>query len=524
MKSVHRVIARLSLLFVLPFFLGFAPHDGVNGPKSIGNSAPPGIGGTGPFEHENMDLLGHLWLDQIGGGPGNILGNDCWGWTDPQTGKEYAIVGLSHGTSFVDISVPTDPQYLGRLPTQANNSTWRDMKVYNNHVFVVSDANSTHGMQVFDLTQLRNVNPGSPQTFSNTALYSGIGSAHNIAINEDTGYAYIVGSNQASGGLHVVDISSPASPVFAGNFSADGYTHDAQIVIYNGPDSSYVGREIAFNSNEDTLTIVDVTNKSSMTQISRTGYPQDAYSHQCWLTEDQRYLYLCDELDEYSTVTPTRTHIWDLLDLDNPFYVGFYSGTTTAIDHNIYVKGDFAYLSNYSAGLRILEINPADQTQLTEVAFFDTYVTDNDNDFDGSWSVYPYFESGSIFINDRQNGLFVVRISPLEFSFPNGLPDMVSPSGENGVFQVQVDGFGGTPMPNTGVLHVNSGNGFRDFPNERNFCRILRCRFSCHDMWLSRSLLRECRSKRWYGYQQSAKRTDGYVRSRQWRWNGSCVQ
>ena len=464
MKSVHRLIAHLGLLFVLPFFLGFAPHDDANGPKSINNSAAPGIGGNGPFEHEKMDLLGHLTLDQIGGGPGNILGNDCWGWTDPQTGKEYAIVGLSNATSFVDITVPTNPQYLGRLPTQGTNSTWRDMKVYSNHVFVVSDANPTHGVQVFDLTRLRTVDPNSPQTFSNNALYTGIGSAHNIAINEDTGYAYVVGSSQASGGLHVVDISNPTSPVFAGNFSADGYTHDAQVVIYNGPDASYVGREVAFCSNEDTLTIVDVTNKSSMSMISRTGYPQDAYTHQCWLTEDQRYLYLCDELDEYNTVTPTRTHIWDLLDLNNPFYVGYYSGTTTAIDHNIYVKGDFAYLSNYSAGLRVLGINPNDPTQLTEVAFFDTYVTDSDNDFDGAWSVYPYFESGSIFINDRQNGLFVVRISPLEFSYPNGLPEMVSPSGQPGAFQVQVDGFGGTPMPNTGVLHLDRGNGFETFP------------------------------------------------------------
>lgn len=464
MKSVQRVIAHLSLLFVLPFFLGMAPHGDNNGPQGINSSAPAGIGGNGPFGFEKMDLLGHLTLDQIGGGAANILGNDCWGWTDPQTGKEYALVGLTQGTSFVDISVPTDPKYLGRLPSNGTNSTWRDLKVYDNHVFVVSDANSTHGMQVFDLTRLRNADPDNPETFTNDAVYNGFGSAHNIAINEDTGYAYVVGSNQASGGLHVVDVSNPTSPVFAGNFSGDGYTHDAQIVIYNGPDSDYVGHEVAFCCNEDTLTIVDVTNKNNMTMISRNGYAQDQYTHQCWLTEDQRYMYLCDELDEYNLGGPTRTHIWDLLDLDNPFYVGYYSGTTTVIDHNIYVKGNTAYLASYSAGLRILAIDPDDQTNLTEVAYFDTYVTDNDTDFDGAWSVYPFFESGSIFINDRQNGLFVVRISPLEFSYPNGRPELVSPAGQNGVFQVQVDGFGGTPVPNTGILHIDRGNGFESFP------------------------------------------------------------
>ena len=92
--------------------------------------------------------------------------NDIWGWTDPQTNREYAIVGMSNGTSFVDISNPENPSYLGRLPTQTSNSTWRDIKVYQNHAFIVSEA-SGHGMQVFDLTELRNIS--SPTTFSNTA-------------------------------------------------------------------------------------------------------------------------------------------------------------------------------------------------------------------------------------------------------------------------------------------------------------------------------------------------------------------
>ena len=441
----------------------FALHDEPGGPKDIGNSAPPGIGGNGPFQSLNMDLLGHLTLNQIGGGQGNVLGNDCWGWTDPSTGKEYAIAGLTNATSFIDISNPTDPKYLGKLLTQTGNSTWRDMKVYSNHVFIVSDNNSSHGMQVFDLTQLRNADPNNPQNFSNTALYTGINSAHNIAINEDSGFAYIVGSGQASGGLHVVDISNPSNPVFAGDFSGDGYTHDAQIVTYNGPDAQYAGREIAFASNTDTLTIVDVTDKSNMVQISRNGYADDGYTHQSWLSEDQRYVYLCDELDENNVGGPTRTHIWDCQDLDNPIYQGFHLGSSNAIDHNLYIKGDYMYLASYSAGLRILEIDQNDPTQLTEIAFFDTYVTDNDTDFDGAWSCYPFYESGVIFVNDRQNGLFVVRMSGIQLDFPNGMPNLIDPSGGTS-FQVEVTGFMSQPEPDTGVLHVDRGSGFEEFP------------------------------------------------------------
>ena len=210
------VLLALSLLFGLTSAAVYA--DGGKSGKAIGNSSPAGIGGDGPWDRENMILVSRLTLSEIGsGGASNVLANDCWGWTDPQDGTEYAICGLTNGTSFIDISDPGNPIYLGKLPTQTGNAAWRDMKVYANHCYIVSDGNGDHGMQVFDLTQLRTASRTTPTTFSNTAWYDGgIGSAHNVAINEDTGFAYIVGSGRASGGLHVVDLSNPTQPVEAG--------------------------------------------------------------------------------------------------------------------------------------------------------------------------------------------------------------------------------------------------------------------------------------------------------------------
>ncbi len=183
------------------------------------------------------------------------------------------------------------------MPTHgAFGWSWRDIKVHKNHAYIVSEARS-HGMQVFDLTRLRDVsNP--PVTFTETAHYNKMSTAHNIAINEATGYAYIVGAagkNSCSGGLHMVDSRTPTSPAFAGCFSADGYTHDTQCVVYAGPDTRYGGREICFSSNEDAVTVVDVTNKKAPAQISRTPYDQSAYTHQGWLTGDQRYFLLADQ-------------------------------------------------------------------------------------------------------------------------------------------------------------------------------------------------------------------------------------
>ena len=172
--------------------------------------------------------------------------NDVWGWTDPQTGREYAIVGRSNGTAFVDISDPTDPVYLGSLRKTPGSlaSSWRDMKVFDNHVFVVADGAGPHGMQVFDLTRLRDV-AGEPAAFLPDALYQRIASVHNIAINERTGIAYALGSGSGGetcgGGLHMIDINTPTEPTFVGCFrdgttgrAGTGYVHDAQCIHLPG--------------------------------------------------------------------------------------------------------------------------------------------------------------------------------------------------------------------------------------------------------------------------------------------------
>ncbi len=375
-------------------------------------AATPCVGGfAGQYPCNNVDLEAFLPLNQIGGTAAQSSANDIWGWTDSLTGKEYAIIGLVFGTSFVDISDPANPIYLGELPTHgAFGSSWRDIKTYNDHAFIVSEANQ-HGMQVFDLTQLRNVtNP--PVTFSETKHYKKVAQAHNIVINEATGFAYIVGAsgkNNCSGGLHMVDISNPTNPQFAGCYSGDGYTHDAQCVVYSGPDATHQGREICLNSNEDTLTIVDVTNKNNPVLISRTTYAGSAYTHQGWLTEDQVHFLLDDELDETSFGHNTRTRVFDVADLDAPTLVGSYDSANPAIDHNQYVKGNFSYQANYRSGLRILDISGVATANLTEVAFFDVYPADDAAQFNGAWSNYPYFDSGIVVVSGIEQGLFVLR-------------------------------------------------------------------------------------------------------------------
>jgi choice-of-anchor B domain-containing protein len=353
------------------------------------------------FPCRNVDLLAHLPLSSIGGGNGNSM----WGWTDSSTGKEYIIFGRSNGAAFVDVSVPTSPRYLGNLPSHnGTSSSWRDIKVYNNHAFIGADAIRTHGMQVFDLTRLRNVT--TPQTFTADARYAGFGNSHTLSVNEATGFIYAVGSNTCSGGVHMVNVRSPKQPVNAGCVSNDGYVHENQCVVYQGPDTTYRGREICFNYNEDTLTIVDVTTKSAPRQLSRTSYTNARYTHQGWLTADQTRLVMDDELD-----SNPRTLIWNVSDLDRPVHTGTYNPTTigSSIDHNQYIVGNRVYQANYRSGLRILDASGINSNTLREIAFFDIYPANNNNGFNGAWNTYPFFRSGTIAISGIEQGLFLVK-------------------------------------------------------------------------------------------------------------------
>ncbi|MFK8015240.1 MAG: choice-of-anchor B family protein [Gammaproteobacteria bacterium] len=403
-------------------------------------------GFAGVYPCNNVDLLSFTPLSGIGGGSGN----DIWGWTDPDTGNEYAIMGRTNGTAFVDITDAENPVYLGNLPTHTGNSTWRDVKVHSNHAYIVSEA-SGHGMQVFDLTQLRNV-PNPPQTFSNTAHYANFGNAHNIVINEETAFAYAVGTGTCSAGLHMIDISTPAAPTFSGCYSDDGYTHDAQCVVFRGPTHRFHhGSELCFNSNEDTLTIVDVTDKSAPVQLARLPYSGRGYTHQGWLTEDHKYFILDDELDERQLGHATRSRVFDVSDPSAPVLLGQYDSTAAAVDHNLYVKGDYVFQANYRAGLRILEVVDAATVNLQEEAFFDIYPDNDAAQFNGAWSVYPYFESGNVIVSGIEQGLFVLRPTSLTPSFD------ATPGSTN----LQVCGVGSTSTS----LDIRAFGGFTEAVN-----------------------------------------------------------
>ncbi|MBW3552460.1 MAG: choice-of-anchor B family protein [Gemmatimonadetes bacterium] len=377
-------------------------------------------GRAGAFECGNVDLLSFLSFEDLGARYGEQI-TDIWGWADPETGREYALVGRGAGMSIVDVTSPTAPAVVGLVT--ANPASLRDIKVYRDHAFFVGDGAGDHGLVVFDLRRIRGLPRGEPVTLEPDARYTGIGSAHNLIMDPETGLAVPVGASGSGetcgGGLHMVDVSTPTEPEFAGCYTDDtgliapGRTHDGQCLVYRGPDRAYHGRRICLASNETVLRIVDVTDPAAPVEVARASYPGVAYTHQGWLTEDQRYFFMNDELDELvGTTDRTRTIIWDVADLDDPIVVGEHLGPDNATDHNLFIRGDRMYQANYQAGMRVVDISDPENPR--DIGFFDTtpYGPNPAGFGYGAWTAYPFLPSGTVLVSSMHEGLFMLRPRP----------------------------------------------------------------------------------------------------------------
>ena len=377
------------------------------------------------FDCAATDLLSFVPPSRMSYDGHYIEMSSLWGWSDPVTKQDWAIMGRRDGATFVDITKPTQPISVADMPLTegARPSSWREIKVYKDHAFVVSDGSGPHGIQIFDMTRLRSMKPqanGLPQKVAPDLIYREVNSVHNMVINEESGFGYAVGSSAGGttcgGGLHMIDIRDPKKPAFVGCFSdtgsgraGTGYSHDAICINYKGPDKRYRGREICVGSNETAISLADVTDKKAPKFLARVSHPNTAYTHQGWFDETQRYFYVNDELDEgNNNINKTRTLICDLADLENPRFVKEHFGVEAASDHNLFIKGDLMYQANYRSGLRVLSVR--DPLNPKEVAYFDTApFHPNGRGFNGAWNVYPFFKSGTIIVSSIEQGLFVLK-------------------------------------------------------------------------------------------------------------------
>jgi choice-of-anchor B domain-containing protein len=378
------------------------PYDGSGWSESQGES--PQV----DFPSSGIDL--RSWLSVTDFDAFATAANDCWGYVSA-SGREYALVGLSLGTGFVDVTDPGNAQIIDVFPGPI--SSWRDIKTYLHYAYAVSEAGG--GIQVFDLSQI----DSGVISLVNSVTTGGRSATHNIAINTESGMLYRVGGggNNPPLGLRIYSLAEPGLPVFVGEWNGR-YCHDAQVVTWD--EAPYEGVEVAFCYANDTsgsgnpgIEILDVSDPENVATIGSINlslgqtspYPA-AYSHQGWLSPDRQYIYFDDEVDEQVVEgRTTTTRIIDVSDLSNPVQAGAFSNGNTARDHNLYTLGELIFAANYSSGLRVFDA--AEPLTPFEFAFFDTYPEDDDVRYNGLWNVYPYLPSGTILGSDIEKGLFV---------------------------------------------------------------------------------------------------------------------
>jgi choice-of-anchor B domain-containing protein len=377
----------------------------------------------------NVDLLSHVGAADISTSAGDAA--DVWGFVDLNSNREYAIVGFENGTAVFDVTDAENPREVGFIDGQ--QTVWRDIKVYqfwnaadarwNAHAYITTDG-SSDGLFVIDLS-------GLPHDIERVTYPSDFTAAHNVyatntdfgtglSLNGDVPTLVIAGSNVGSGPYRAYSVDPPESPVFEvmpGSGRSD-YMHDAASMIITDvrKDTQCVNAttycELLFDFNELTFDIWDITDTANPVRLSRTNYPNVAYVHSGWWSEDKQFLFVHDELDERDFGLNTTLRVFSIADLGAPVAAGSWTGPTTAIDHNGFVRGNRYYMSNYSRGLTILDItNPAIPTLAGRL---DTYPASDGNGFVGAWGAYPFFHSGNIAISDIGSGFYMAADRTLD--------------------------------------------------------------------------------------------------------------
>ncbi len=348
----------------------------------------------------NMDLLSNIEFGESG--------NDVWGFVDA-TGTEYAVMGTRNATRIYSLEDPTNP--VERYVVTGAGSVWRDIKYYNNHLYVTTDQGS-EGLTIIDCTM-------APDSFTHSywkpeiVAPSGTGTlqrAHNIYIDTDTGFAYLAGHNVGNRGIMICDLKvDPKEPVITAVidqfYSHDAYVHDGRLY------SSELGAGLA---------IYNITDPSNPIEITRQETSTD-FCHNAWATLDNQYVFTTDERSSAYMDAYDVSEDGSALFLDK--YRPLESINNPVIPHNTHILGDFAITSWYTDGVVITDIsNPSN---IIKVGQYDTYTNEaslNPNGawFEGAWGAYPYLPSGLVLVSDINTGLYVFGTQYKSASFLEG--------------------------------------------------------------------------------------------------------
>lgn len=386
---------------------------------------------AGNFDCNNIDLLAHIPLGNFSSSP--HAANDIWGHVDLNNGNEYAILGLDNGVAVVNVTNPSNPVEVGTI--SGKTDIWRDIKVYQYfdkalnlwraYAYATLDGTVDY-VTVIDLNHLPNsislTQKNSAVTKAHNVYISNVDHTLNIALTGMTPTLQITGANTFSGAFHSYSLADPENISLLTNQSAgSGYTHDGTSLLITDDrkstdcQSSTDTCSVFIDFNEKEMKLWNINDASNAKLLGSAEYndvsKSNMYVHSGWGSEDKQFVFLHDEFDEYRGGLNSTVRIFSISDLKNPVQVGQWTGTTRAIDHNGFVRGNRYYMSNYERGLTVLDIS--DPASPTEVGYFDTFTPSNSASFNGAWGVYPFLPSGNLIVSDINSGLYVLKDNTL---------------------------------------------------------------------------------------------------------------
>ena len=322
----------------------------------------------------------------------------CWGWYQENKNKEYALIGGTNGTYFIDITNPHTPIVCDYVAAKTN-CIWREIKNYKNYCYVVTECGN--GLQIIDMKYL----PDSVHVISTGTNV--LTNSHTIWIEGNKLYCASLkmglGNYSAVG---VFSLLNPETPFFLRSINTD-YNSIGAHDVYVRNDTLYVSDP---GAGIQVLKYDTVSNKFYMLG-AYLSYDKKGYNHSSFLTQNGKYLVFCDEIPEAVPI-----HLVDVNNLNNILPVSSFLPYPLTIPHNPYILGnDWAIISCYQDGMHIYDIS--DPVNVKHVGFFDTYFQAGFNQgaysqgYIGNWGVYPFLPSKTIIANDMMNGAFFLDAS-----------------------------------------------------------------------------------------------------------------
>lgn len=380
----------------------------------------------------NMSLWGHWDSDKVPALSNDEYGiryNEVWGWVNPQTGREYALIGSQMGVHIIDVSDKEHIKEVDFVAGRSDSVINRDFKSEGNYVYAFAHQKAG-SMQIWDMATL----PDSVHIVYDDVMYADkekktplFDIAHAIFIENNR--LYITNPRYPNmpndKGLAVLDISDPTFPTVKKIYTKDDFGGVHALFVRN--DTAYL------NSGGSGLYIVDMKDLDNPIVLYRyEGYPFSGFNHTGWLSDTGKIYVMADE----TWGTPVK--VLDVKDPTNPTLLSYLNPymvyDSNAIPHNQFVVGQYAITSYYYDGVQIYDIS--DPKNPSMAGYYDTYPQENDHTFKGCWGVYPFLPSGRILASDMQTGLYVLDFAP--FSKPkNNQTLLIYPNPGKGILHIK---------------------------------------------------------------------------------------